>query len=322
MPSLQILGLGAMNMDYFYRVTSLLKDGEAEVEEAHAFPGGSAANTIYALGKLGVPCGFVGMVGDDEAGEALIGDLSRIGVDTTTVGTAKGARTGSVVAIVDREGKRALYVHPGANGLLHRTGTTPGTPTLPQAALVHTSAFVGDKQFRWQRETLAALPDDTKLSFAPGALYARRGLEALLPILKRTHLLFLNRTELKELTGEGLETGANRCIQAGCQKVVVTLGKGLRRGWRRCCCLAATAENALWVQAAPGDKQVVDTTGAGDAFAAGFIFGELNKKPAEECGLLGDLMAGFCIAELGARTGMPTRAELGQAYKSITGEDL
>lgn len=317
----QIVGLGAMNMDYFYRVKSLLKDGEAEVEEVQAFPGGSAANTIYALAKLGVPCGFVGAVGGDEAGENLIADLKQVGVDTSFISIKSKAKTGSVVAIVDKDGRRALYVHPGANGLMDKDDML--LDYLASAQIVHTSAFVGDKQFFWQRDILTALASEAKLSFAPGALYARRGLDALKPFLKRTLFLFLNRKELKELTGGDLEAGAQLCLQNGCQTVVVTLGKGLRRGKRTCCSLVAKAGNTItWVQAAPGQKKIVDTTGAGDAFTAGFLYGYFIGKSSAECGLLGDLMAGFCISKLGARSGLPTLLELAQSYQQITGQRL
>ncbi|MBI4287064.1 MAG: carbohydrate kinase family protein [Chloroflexi bacterium] len=320
MSSPQVVGLGAMNMDYFYRVKSLVKDGEAEVEEFQAFPGGSAANTVYGLARLGVPCGFLGIVGDDEAGRSLVADLDRAGADMRLVKVAAKARTGTVVAIVDREGRRALYVHPGANALVTNSRLSPAG--LESASLLHTSAFVGDEQFLWHREALTGLPPQTRLSFSPGALYVRRGFEALAPVLKRTHLMFLNRKELKELTGADLEAGASRCIEEGCQTVVVTLGRGLIRGRRRCCALVATGDNRVWVQAAPGRKQVIDTTGAGDAFAAGFLYGHLKEKPADECGLLGDLMAGLCICKLGARTGLPTGPELNQVYAAITGKDL
>ena len=320
MASLQVIGVGAMNMDYFYRVKSLLKDGEAKVEEVQTFPGGSAANTIYALAKLGISCGFVGAVGGDETGQRVAEDLKQAGVDTKFIATKADAKTGSVVALVDDAGHRALYVHQGANGLLNKSDLN--SSYLNSAQIVHTSAFVGEKQFLCQRDLLPALAPNIKLSFAPGALYSKRGLENLKPILERTFILFLNRQELKELAGADPITGALRCIQTGCQMVVATLGKGLRRGSNTYSCLVAQANNVTWVPVASGVKHVVDTTGAGDAFTAGFLYGCLMQKPAEECALLGDLTAGFCIAKLGARTGLPDKSELENAYHQATGHGI
>lgn len=317
MVSPQVIGLGAMNMDYFYRVKSLLKDGEARVEEVHSFSGGSAANTIYGLAKLGIACGFVGAIGSDEVGQHLIEDLKGVGVDTGFIITKAASKTGSVVALVDIEAHRALYVHQGANGSL--TKADMDLSYLSSAQIVHASAFVGEQQFLWQRDILSSLPLDTKLSFSPGALYSRRGLENLKPILEKTSILFLNRKELKELTGSDPLTGALRCIQAGCQTVVVTMGKGLRRGNKTFSSLVVQPNKVTWVPVTGGAKHPVDTTGAGDAFASGFLFGHLMQKPAEECAILGDITAGFSITCVGARTGLPGKPELANAYQQATG---
>lgn len=314
----QVIGLGAMNMDYFYRVKSLLKDGEARVEEVQTYPGGSAANTVYGLAKLGISCGFVGGVGDDEVGQRLLDDLIQVGVNTSFIVIKANSKTGTVVALVDKEGHRALYVHQGANGLLNQADVNYAY--LSSALIVHASAFVGEKQFQWQRDILAGLSPDTKLSFAPGSLYSKRGLENLKPILERTSILFLNRQELKELAGADPVTGALRCLQAGCHMVVVTMGKGLRRGSKTYSCMVAKANKIIWVPISPGVKHVTDTTGAGDAFAAGFIYGYLMEKPAEECAMLGDLTAGFSITKIGARTGLPDRKELEAAFKKAKAE--
>ena len=66
MSNIEVVGLGALNVDHMYRVERILDDGETVVNEAKSFPGGSAANTIYGLAKLGVNTGYTGVVGDDE----------------------------------------------------------------------------------------------------------------------------------------------------------------------------------------------------------------------------------------------------------------
>jgi ribokinase len=65
MNRIQIVGVGALNIDHIYQVECILDDGEAVVKEVKSFPGGSAANTIYGLAKLGISAGFCGAVGDD-----------------------------------------------------------------------------------------------------------------------------------------------------------------------------------------------------------------------------------------------------------------
>ena len=65
MTAIEVVGVGAMNIDQVYRVERILLDGEASAEEPSLVPGGSAANTIYGLAKLGIKTGFIGAVGED-----------------------------------------------------------------------------------------------------------------------------------------------------------------------------------------------------------------------------------------------------------------
>ena len=81
MSNIEVIGLGALNIDNIYRVERILEDGEAVVDEVKSFPGGSAANTIYGLAKLGVNTGFIGATGDDAEGKILLQDFEKAGVD-------------------------------------------------------------------------------------------------------------------------------------------------------------------------------------------------------------------------------------------------
>ena len=85
MSNIEVVGLGALNIDHLYRVERILDDGEAVVNEAKSFPGGSAANTIYGLAKLGVNTGYTGVVGDDEAGRIMLHDFYEAGVDVNQI---------------------------------------------------------------------------------------------------------------------------------------------------------------------------------------------------------------------------------------------
>ena len=85
MSKIEVIGLGALNMDNIYQVERILEDGETVVKESAAFPGGSAANTIYGMAKLGVSTGFIGVVGDDAEGKLLRQDFQEAGVDTSQI---------------------------------------------------------------------------------------------------------------------------------------------------------------------------------------------------------------------------------------------
>ena len=115
---IEIVGLGALNIDHIYQVERILTDGEAVVNRSVSSPGGSAANTIYGLAKLGVGAGFIGAIGDDAEGKMLLQDFQKVGVDISQIRVKQKAKTGSVLCLTDRLGRRSLYVIPGANNLL------------------------------------------------------------------------------------------------------------------------------------------------------------------------------------------------------------
>jgi len=326
MKSVEVVGIGAMNMDQLYYVERILADGEAPVRGFSSQPGGSAANTIYGLAKLGIRTGFIGAVGNDEIGRSLVEDLARGGVDVSQVRVKKGAKTGSALCLSDNRGRRSLYVTPGANSLLEAEDID--LEYINQAKILSLSSFVHESQFELQKRVVAQLNLSVKVSFAPGSIYTAKGMQRLAPLLNRTHLLFINRSEMRQLTGEDFATGAKRCLEQGCHIVVTTLGNAKTKLTRK----ASRATLVAHILSSEGEyliesrvKQaapIVDTTGAGDAFAAGFLYGFLKGKDLRQCGFLGDIMARFCISKRGAREGLPSLAELSQEYYVSFGQRL
>ena len=353
MNSIRVVGLGAMNLDELYRVQSVLADNETPIKEHRSIPGGSAANTIYGLAKLGISTDFIGAVGSDKEGELLIKDLKSVGVGCTQVKIKDGAKTGSVLGLTDSYGKRALYVSPEANGLLNKEDIN--LEYIVQAELTHLSSFIDEEQFELQKWVVKNLPSSVKVSFTPGAIYTRKGLTALDPLLSNTDILFVNENEIEELTGSNFRAATQYFLDKGCQIVVVTLGKGK---WQKMNKLQfmlkldkqqntpqqdingnnhiisdnevellriptsyiVDTNNAYWIESHPTYGK--DTIGAGDAFATGFLYGLLNGKELEECGRLGSIVARFSITKTGAREGLPTRNELAQRYRELYNKEL
>jgi sugar/nucleoside kinase (ribokinase family) len=318
MKEIKVVGVGALNIDQIYKVARILDDGETVVETAELFPGGSAANTIYGLGKLEISAGFSGAVGDDAEGRILLDDFKKLAVDTSRIKVKPKAATGSVLALSDGQGKRSLYVLPGANNLL--TIKDIDLSYINGAEMLHLSSFADDRQFKMSLELADKLDDSVRLSFAPGALYAAKGLKAIVPILRRTYILFINQDEIKQLTGEDVIKGSAKCLQAGCRIVVVTLGKGAKIKNTTASGYIRDTKNEYIIEA--GAEEGKDTTGAGDAFAAGFLYGVVNDRGLAECGWLGDIVAKFCIKKTGAREGLPTLKELTRRYRQLYNKEL
>jgi ribokinase len=286
-----IIGIGALNMDRLYLVERIAEPGEeVRVDAVSEQPGGSAANTIAGLARLGIQTGFIGMVGDDADGARLRREMGNEGVDTRGIGIGPG-RTGIAIVLVDMNGERSMYVHSGVNDAL---SMTPENLSYAKSAkYLHLSSFAGKNQFEMQKSILKE--SEVRISFAPGMLYAQKGIDALQEIIARTEIIFLNRDEIEMLTGAGYRNGAERLSEIGAAVVVVTLGRD------GCYIRTPDAETAV-----PGyGARVVDTTGAGDAFCAGFLCGHLNGRPLDECGRLGNRVAARCVEVVGARAGLP-----------------
>jgi ribokinase len=316
MSKIQVIGVGALNIDHIYKVERILEDGETPVDWAKTFPGGSAANTIYGLAKLGISTGFCGAVGDDDNGQKLLDDLRGVGMDTSHVLVKPKAKTGSALCLSDRGGHRSIYVQPGANSLLELDDLDFNY--INQAEIVHLTSFADDSQFQLSLGLLLRLDKSVRLSFSPGAIYSIKGIDTLSPFLSRTHLLFLNQSELQQLTREDIKGGAQKCLKAGCKIVVVTLGKGKKIDKTTAVSYIRDADNEYIIEPPSHDTAAdVDTTGAGDAFSAGFIYGMLKGKGLAECGRLGDFLAKLCISRTGARHGLPTEEELASRYGKL-----
>ena len=316
---IEAISFGALNIDQIYSVARMLRDGEAPVTEFLLSPGGSAANTIYGLAKLGVVGGFIGTLGDDEAGGMLLDDFRNVGVDIGQIRVTK-AKTGTTLCLTDKRGRRAIYVLPGANSLLESDDID--LDYIKQARILHLSSFAGERQLEIQKQLMDRIPPSVRVSFAPGSIYAAQGLADLSPIIKRTFVLFTNRKEIEQLTGEEFQKGAQSCLGRGCQVVAITLGEGMKMKATTAACYLATGDREYMIEAKRTKRVPGDTIGAGDAFAAGFLFGLLREKNLEECGYLGELVAQFSIARSGARAGLPSLRQLRQRYAQLQGKPL
>ncbi|MGC9445012.1 MAG: carbohydrate kinase family protein [Candidatus Methanospirareceae archaeon] len=298
MANLDVVGLGALNYDVLYAVERIAQGGEeVGILDIKKAAGGSAANTIVALARLGAAVGFVGVVGSDEEGQLILNDFRAEGV-ATRIASAEGY-TGAAIGFVDADGERALYIYPGVNDQLDMAAID--LEFVNNAQFLHTSSFVNDKQLALQRKLARKM--QPKLSFSPGMLcftYKRSDLEEL---IARSTVVFLSHAELNCLVpGVNYQKGAEILIGSGAQTVCVTRGA-------EGCYIADQSGAAHLIESYP--TRAVDTTGAGDAFAAGFLHGLLHEKSLQQCGKIGNFVASRCIREYGCRKGLPSARDVG-----------
>ena len=195
--NVDVIGFGALNVDKLYKVGHIAEiDGESFIKGEEESPGGSAANTIIGISKLGCSTSYIGKIADDEEGDLLEYNLMINNVYLTNLIYADEGNSGKVLGFVSDAGDRALYVDPGVNDEITIDEINP--LNVNACKILHYTSFVGDS-FYAQKELLKTLGDNIVLSFDPGMLYVKKGVEELKEILERTNILLINESELKIL---------------------------------------------------------------------------------------------------------------------------
>ncbi|MCW4000159.1 MAG: carbohydrate kinase family protein [Candidatus Bathyarchaeota archaeon] len=300
MTRFDVVGFGALNVDTLLKVDKIAgAEEESFIHDYTEACGGSAANTMVGLARLGCKVGFVGKVADDHEGKMQIDCFKGEGVDTDGIISAAKGKSGVCLGFVDKKGARALYINPGVNDTVEFRELNAKYITDTQ--FLHLSSFVGEKSFRTQKKLMSFLPDSVKVSFDPGSLYAQKGLSAIEPIIQNSFVMMPNSLELELITGESnVPKAAQALLDMGVQIVAVKLGE-------KGCYVTNGAEKAT-IQ--PFKVTAVDTTGAGDAFNAGFLYGLIQNKSLFECGRLGNYVASRSVMKMGARDGLPIEKDL------------
>ncbi len=300
MTGFDVVGFGALNVDTLLKVNKIAgAEEESFIEDCTEECGGSAANTVVGLSRLGCKVGFVGKIAKDKEGKLQLDCFKSEGVDTAGIIKVEHGISGSVLGFVNKEGERALYINSGVNDTIALKEIRPGYAS--RAKFLHLTSFVGSKSLQAQIRIVESLPNEVKVSFDPGALYAQKGYAAIKSILIRTYVLMPNSIELELLTGEpDYFKGADFMISRGVKIVAVKLGSAG--------CYVTDGRERLSIE--PFRVKVIDTTGAGDAFCAGFLYGLIKNKNLYDCGRIGNFVASKCITVMGARAGLPCIKDL------------
>ena len=296
----EVIGFGALNVDKLYSVENIAGcDEESFIKNETDTPGGSASNTIIGLSKLGISTSIIGKIADDEDGDLIEYNLAFNGVFTNNLIYSSTGSTGKCLGFVDSKGNRCLYVDAGVNDEI--VPDEINTLNIMRCKIMHYTSFVGNS-FKTQIELLDKLGKDTILSFDPGMLYVKKGFDEIKPILDRTDILLINESELRLLCGENkldIKELACEFIKQGIGTVVVKKGAdGV---------FAINDKEECDVKSF--ECSVVDTTGAGDSFNSGFLYGFLNGFGLEKSCEIGNWVASKAIEGFGMEK-FPTCEEL------------
>ncbi|GAB5388160.1 MAG: adenosine kinase [Alphaproteobacteria bacterium] len=261
--------------------------------------GGSAANTIAGLASFGAKVGFIGKVRDDQLGDIFRHDIRATGVEFTTDPATDGPPTARSFILISPDAERSMNTYLGASGGITRADIDQDMMRRAHVAYVEGYAWdTPDAKDAIREAAVSVRTDGGKLAFSlsdPFCVERHRD-EFRQLVQGPVDVLFANEQELCALYQAG---DVDAAINAMAEEVgvgVVTLGA---RG------AVAVAGQMRWqVEAWPVD-QVVDTTGAGDLFAAGFLFGLSRKQDHETNARLATIAAAEIISHVGARPETP-----------------
>jgi len=272
--------------------------------------GGSAANTIAGMAQLGGKCAFIGQVADDQLGAVFAHDIRAGGIRYDTESRAGAPTTGRCLIFVTPDGQRTMNTFLGASHYLPEQALD--RTLIADAAYLYIEGYLWDPEE--PRAAMRAAIDvakaaGRKVAFTTSAEFVidrhRADFHALIEA-GLIDLIFANEAELMCLTETSDVEAAIAAVAPKVETLVVTLSeKGA---------LAMRGGARTTVTAEPIDK-VVDTTGAGDLFAAGFLYGQTHGHDLEASLKLGAICAAEVISHVGARP----QADLKMLAKPVVG---
>lgn len=294
-----VVGIGSCTVDYFAIVPRLLcaeQKINAEHMEIHA--GGVTANNLTQVARLGISTGWLGLIGDDENGRIIQKAFADDGMDASGIEVVKGEHSSLTWIPVDDAGERCIYMFPNVTGkislyqVLNRFA-----PHIRAAKHFHTEASQlpiapVTESMRVAKEAGVRVIFD--LDVSPG-FFATTNLgtqEELCASLKLVDVLKPCKAAAREMTGESdYEKIAGELLKLGPKIVAITMGADG--------CLIAAADQRLHVPAFK--PEVVDTTGAGDAFMGGLSYALLQGWDLRRVGIFANACAALCTTRVGAR---------------------
>ena len=273
---------------------------------AKEISGGSAANTLAGLAALGAKCAFVGQVADDQLGEVFAHDIRAGGIQFGTPARAGNPPTARCLIFVTPDGQRTMNTFLGASQFL--PAEAMNAAEIASAKVLYLEGYLWDPEEprNAMRRAIAAARDagrEVAFTLSDPFVISRHGddFRALIDA-GEIDILFANEHELAALTLIDDFESAMAALALKVPTLVVTRGaEGAH---------AMQAGEHAHVPAEP-IARVVDTTGAGDLFAAGFLSGHVKGRPLAECLKLGAICAAEVISHYGARPEADLRALVG-----------
>lgn len=293
----KVLVLGSINIDFVSFVSRYPQPGETLVSNDFGiFQGGKGANQAIALAKLDIPTLMLGKVGKDILSDFALSSLQENSVNITGIGESQKNSTGSASIWVNAQGQNSIVIYPGANGEVN------------EDFIIQHEKFFDDASWFLTQFEVPLKSILLALKFAK-----KHGLKTVIdpaPVKKINNddiwglvdYLLPNEIEIKELTHtENILKAIHALKSRGVKEVIVKLGK---KG------AAYESKGKLITFPATPVEQRVDTTGAGDCFIAGFLYGMIQQRDISQAIKIANLTASYSIQKKGAAISFPKKSEI------------
>lgn len=300
--NISVTVFGKVNIDTFLYIDKLRIGENHLCLKTFTDIGGKGANTAIALAKLNVPCELVATVGSDSISQTALKRLEKFGVGTSSIKSCE-EQIGKTFIVVESDGRNTMFHILGANAYL--------TPEKVDWTFLETCAAVFVQlgiPAETAQEAIMMSKRNGKYVFVDPAGFS----ESMdLQILAYADTVAPNEVELLRITRETeIEKAVKKLLNIGVEEVLVKLG---RRGAN-----LYTEKASYHVDAF--DVEVVDTTGAGDAFNAAYIFAKLNKFDLRDALKLAVAASALVVTKVGSSSASPTREKLVEFLK-LKGEE-
>ncbi|MCK5384020.1 MAG: adenosine kinase [Alphaproteobacteria bacterium] len=266
-----------------------------EMPQGTETSGGSAANTMAGFASFGGKGAFIGKVGNGELGKAFTEDIKSLGIHYTTHPLTTGIPTGRCMILVTPDAQRTMNTFLGAS--VELTALDVDQALISDAQITYLEGYLFDRENAKKAFTTAAryaheAGRKIALTLSDPFCVDRHRSDFLKLVENHVDILFANEEEIKSLFMQQNFDDAISAISEHVETAVITRSeKGA---------VIINNQTCYKVRALPVDK-VIDTTGAGDQFAAGFLHGYTQGYSLEECGTLGALAASEVISHIGPR---------------------
>lgn len=312
-----VLVIGDINVDVAFTLPAYPEEGtEVIATSSNSRLGGSGCNTAALLARLGQPTRLAGHLGRDPFGQLAWDAIGQSGIQRQWIDRQEGYASGYQLIAITQHGQRTMFGFRGCNALPYPTEQLK--TALREAALLHISGYTFLEQAQW--DSVKRLIETAKgqglrlISLDPSVETARNAPQRVIEILSQINIFLVSELEALSISQqENLDRAIEWFKAAYSGTLALKLGS---RGSR-----IITPDQDVSIPVFQG-REVSDTTGAGDSFNAGFLYGHLNGLPVVESAHLGNALAYLAVTSGEGLAGVHRLPDLNDALQELLGTSI